>query len=190
METIIVSIALGLALSACCGFRVFVPLLTASLAAKFLNVPISPGFEWLATWPAIICFGTASALEILAYYFPVVDNLLDTVTTPSAIIAGTVVSASMFVEFSPAPRWVLALIAGGGTAGLIQASTGILRLGSTKFTAGFGNHILATAENIFSIVGSILAFIIPIIMAVVVVLGLMIAVPVSIHYMLRRRRLD
>ncbi|MBL7777782.1 MAG: DUF4126 domain-containing protein [Chitinophagales bacterium] len=163
--------ALGISLSACCGFRVFIPLLVAGLAAKFKYLPLSAGFEWMSSWPAIICFGVASLAEVVAYYFPVIDNLLDTVTTPSAFIAGTALSASVFTEFDPMTKWISAIVAGGGTAGAIQAGTGILRLGSTKLTAGLGNGIIATAENALSIIGSILALIVPVVIFSMVVVG-------------------
>lgn len=162
IQSYIVPAALGISLSACCGFRVFIPLLVASVAAKSGYLPLSAGFGWMNSWAAIICFGLASAVEIVAYYFPVIDNLLDTITSPSAFVAGTALSASVFTEFNPMTKWALAIIAGGGTASVIQAGTGVLRLSSTKFTAGLGNGVIATAENIFSAVGSVLALLIPI----------------------------
>ena len=165
----IVSVALGISLAACCGFRVFIPLLIAGVAAKFGWLQVSSGFEWLGTIPAIISFALASILEIAAYYIPVVDNFLDTLTTPSSVVAGTVIAASAFVDFDPSLKWTLAIIAGGGTAGIIQAGTGLLRIGSTKFTAGFGNSVLATIENFLSLFGTVCAFFIPVLMAVLFV---------------------
>lgn len=161
----ILCVALGISLSACCGFRVFIPMLIASIAAKFGGLQLSAGFEWMATYPAIISFAVAAVLEVLGYYIPVVDNFLDTIATPSAVIAGTVLSAAVFFQFDPMFKWILALIAGGATAGLIQAGTGLLRLGSTKFTAGTVNPVLATAENAVSFTGTILAFVMPLVMA-------------------------
>lgn len=165
-STYIIPVALGISLSACCGFRVFIPLLLASVAAKFGWLPLSAGFEWMATYPAIIAFGVAAVLEVLAYYIPVVDNFLDALATPSAVIAGTIVSASVFVHFDPLLKWIVAIIAGGTTAGLIQSGTGLLRLGSTKFTAATGNPIIATIENILSFTGTLFSLIIPVAMAV------------------------
>lgn len=140
----------------------------ASIASKFNWLPVSAGFEWLGTIPAIVAFAVASVLEIAAYYIPVVDNFLDTLTTPCSMVAGTVIAASAFVDFDPMLKWTLAIIAGGGTAGIIQAGTGLLRLGSTKFTVGSGNSIVATTENIFSIVGSLLSLILPVLMLTIV----------------------
>lgn len=169
ISTYLISVALGISLAACCGFRIFIPLLIASIAAKFHWLNVSSGFEWLGTAPTIICFSLASVLEIVAYYIPVVDNFLDALTTPSSVLAGTVIAASAFVDFDPMLKWTLALIAGGGTAGIIQAGTGLLRLSSTKFTGGFGNSFVATVENVFSVLGTLTSLLIPLLMLIVFV---------------------
>lgn len=169
ISTYLISVALGISLAACCGFRIFIPLLITSIAVKFHWLNVSSGFEWLGTVPSIICFLLASVLEIVAYYIPVVDNFLDALTTPSSVVAGTVIAASAFVDFDPMLKWTLALIAGGGTAGIIQVGTGIVRLGSTKFTAGMGNIFVATAENIFSVLGTLTSLFIPVLMLLIFV---------------------
>ena len=81
-------------LSAACGFRVFVPLLVMSLFAKNGHLNLSPGFSWIGTYPALIAFGTATGVEIAAYLIPGLDHLLDIITTPAAVIAGTLVTAA------------------------------------------------------------------------------------------------
>src|SRR5918995_2282128 len=133
------SVCLGIGLAAACGFRVFVPLLGLSIAALTGYLELNENFAWAGTWPAFACFLTATILEIGAYYVPWLDNLLDSVTTPAAVLAGTVVTASVVTDMPPLARWSLALIAGGGTAGLIQSATVALRGTSTATTAGSGN---------------------------------------------------
>lgn len=160
----LMAFALGISLSACCGFRIFMPLLVASLAAKFGWFQLSQGFEWMGTLPAIIAFATASVFEIAGYYIPMVDNALDVLVAPCSIIAGVLVSASAFVEFTPLLKWTLAVVAGGGIAGIIHAGTGLIRLGSTKTTAGFGNPVVSTIENILSVAGSIFSLLLPVFM--------------------------
>ena len=169
------SICLGLALAACCGFRVFVPLLVTNVA--YLTGYLSPntGFEWMAGWPAFAVLATATALEIAAYYIPVVDNVLDAVATPAAFIAGTVLMTSLVDGGDPILRWALGLIVGGGSAGLIQAGTGLLRLGSTATTGGLGNPVVATTENVFAGFFSVLGLFLPVLVAVLAV-GLLVFV--------------
>src|SRR5260370_22897301 len=121
METM-VSICVGIGLSAACGFRVFVPLLLMSIAAMSGHLTLAPGFEWIGSYPALIAFSAATALEIAAYYIPWVDNLLDTIATPAAILAGTLVTASLVTGASPFLKWSLAILAGGSAAGMVQGT--------------------------------------------------------------------
>ncbi len=164
--------AMGIALSACCGFRVFVPMLGASFAAWQQWYALPADMQWMGSLPALICFATAAVLEIAAYYIPFVDNLLDTIATPLAVAAGTILAASFLpiAEFNPLLKWILAIIAGGGAAGTVQAGTGLLRLFSTKTTAGAGNVLVSTSENAAAIGGTALSFIAPIVIAVIMML--------------------
>jgi hypothetical protein len=170
MQEFLISLCVGVALSACSGFRVFVPMLIANLAIRFDILQLSHGFEWLGSPAATYILGAATLAEILAYYVPVVDNLLDAIATPASFMAGTILTTSMLKIDSPELRWTLGIIAGGGMAATIQAGTGLLRLASTKFTGGFGNSILATVENFISIIFSALTLWIPVFIAILSIL--------------------
>lgn len=166
------SICLGLGLSASTGFRIFVPMLLANIAAMNGWITPTEGFAWLATWPAFFALLTATIVEIGAYYIPFIDNLLDTIATPLSVAAGTLLTTS-FVEIeSPVLQWGLGLIVGGGSAGLIQAGTGLLRLASSKTTVGLGNPVVSTVENVASFFLSGIAIFLPVI-AFVLVVGLL-----------------
>jgi len=167
----LVSIALGLSLSAACGFRVFVPLLAVGLAARFGLVALSPGFSWMQTTPALMAFGTATLLEVAAYYVPWLDNFLDAAATPAAVIAGIVASAAVFIDMPPLVRWVVALVGGGGAAGLVQGATVLLRIKSLATTGGFGNPFVSTAELMGSSVISTLAIVVPILCLALLLVG-------------------
>lgn len=164
------SICLGIGLSAACGFRVFVPLLGVSAAALAGQLELAEGFAWVGTWPALACFLTATVLEIGAYYIPWLDNLLDSIATPAAVVAGTIVTASVVSDMSPLMKWTLALIAGGGTAGLIQSATVALRGTSSATTGGTANWLIATGELIASVAATVLAILLPVLSAVFVAL--------------------
>ncbi|HEV8375208.1 MAG TPA: DUF4126 domain-containing protein [Candidatus Polarisedimenticolia bacterium] len=166
-----VSIALGLSLSAACGFRVFVPLLAIGAAARLELVELSPGFSWMGATPTLIAFGTATLLEVAAYYIPWLDNFLDAAATPAAIIAGILASAAVFVDMPPLVRWVVALVGGGGAAGLIQGATVLLRIKSLATTGGLGNPVVSTAELAGSTVVSVLAIFVPIFCLVLLLVG-------------------
>jgi hypothetical protein len=85
----------------------------------------------------------AAVVEVLAYYIPVVDNLLDTVATPAALVAGTLVAAATMTNLPPVVKWATAIIAGGGAAGVTQGVTALLRGKSTVGTGGWANPGLA-----------------------------------------------
>ena len=169
---IMMSVCLGIALSACCGFRIFIPLLATSIAVYNGWMDVSPDMQWMGGVPAIISFSTAAILEISAYYVPFLDNMLDFIAAPLAVIAGTLLAASLipFPENEPLFRWGLGLLAGGATAGTIQLGTGLIRIFSTKATVGAGNALIASAENTVALTGTLLSFIIPVFMAILLVL--------------------
>ncbi len=170
---ILLPLCLGIALSAACGFRVFLPPLAMSVAAINGNFELSPQFAWLGTYPAMIALGGATVVEILAYYIPVVDNLLDAIEIPTAIVIGTILTAANLGDVDPVLQWTLAVVAGGGTAGIIESATSITRLASTGLTGGVGNIFLATMEALSAAVLSILALTLPF-LAVFLVIGLLI----------------
>ena len=166
----IVSACIGVGLAACCGFRVFVPLLIAGIATKLGFIGTVSNFEWLGQWPALLGLTVATVFEIGAYYIPWLDNLLDTVAGPASILAGTLLSTSFLHIDNPVLQWGLGLMLGGGSAGIIQAGTSLLRLGSTATTGGLGNPVVATGENVASVGFSLLALLLPIITVVLIAL--------------------
>ncbi|HEX4645755.1 MAG TPA: DUF4126 domain-containing protein [Verrucomicrobiae bacterium] len=171
METLW-SVCIGIGLATACGLRVFVPLLTVAIASHFGGLPLSPGFQWLGSTPALIAFSVAAGLEIAGYYLPWIDNVLDTIATPSAILAGTLVSVALMTNLPPFYKWALGIIAGGGMAGLVQGTTVVARGASSAGTGGLGNPLLSTAELTGSIVLSILAIVAPALVVLVVAAAL------------------
>lgn len=169
--SLLTNIAMGIGLSACAGFRVFVPMLAGAIAAHFNIIHLPANMDWLQSWPAIILFGTAAIAEVGAYYIPFIDNILDTIAAPLSVAAGTLLATSILPiqTLDPTLRWGIGLLAGGTAAGTIQLGTSLLRLFSSKATVGTGNAIVATTENAAAISGSVLVFIIPVVIAVLLV---------------------
>ena len=178
------SVALGIGLAAATGFRIFLPMLVTSLAATAGHLPLAESFAWLGTPAALIVLGVAALAEIMAYYIPGVDNLLDTLATPAALVAGTVISAAVITDLPPMVKWATAIIAGGGVAGLMQSMTALLRAKSTVFTGGIGNPVIATTELGSSLFVSLLALIAPFVALLLVVLFLWLA----LRFLLRLTR--
>lgn len=171
----ILSTFIGIGLAAASGFRVFLPLFAVSLASYLGWIPTNDNFQWLSGLPTLIVTGVATVVEILAYYIPVVDNFLDTVTVPLATVAGSVLFASQFIELGTFPQWALAIIAGGGTAATIAAGFAGARAASTATTAGIGNNVIATTETAGAGLMSVLSIFLPVI-AFILALALLILV--------------
>ena len=168
-ETLL-AVAVGIGLSAACGFRVFVPLLVMNLAALTGHLHLSPGFEWIGSYYATITFGTATIVEVFAYYVPWLDHILDLIASPAAIIAGIIATASMVMDLSPFLKWTLAIIAGGGAAAIVQGLTVTLRTKSSALTAGAGNVLVSSIELAGSMITSLLAIIVPILCLILLAL--------------------
>ncbi len=155
------AVALGLGLAAATGLRVFVPLLALSIGAATGYVHLAPGFTWIGSVPALVTFASATVFEVLGYFAPWVDHLLDVVATPAAVLAGTLVMASVLPDLPPFVRVGLALIAGGGAAGIVQGATVVARLKSAALTGGLSNPLLAALELLGAAAGSALALVAP-----------------------------
>jgi Domain of unknown function (DUF4126) len=181
MPDFALSIVLGIALAAATGFRVFLPMLIVSGAAYTGHLSLDNSFGWLATPSALIMLSVAALVEISAYYIPVVDNLLDSVATPAAFVAGMVVSAAVMTDVPPMVKWTAAVVAGGGIAGLTQGVTAMIRGHSTVLTGGLGNPVIATAELGGAMLLSFLALAAPAAAIALVILFLWLAIRLFHH---------
>jgi hypothetical protein len=176
MSDLPLSVVLGIGLAAATGFRVFLPLLIMSGAAYTGHLSLDDSFAWLGTPSALTMLSVAALAEILAYYVPGVDNLLDSLATPAAFVAGTVVSAAVMTDLPPMLKWTAAIIAGGGVAGLTQGVTAMLRGSSTVLTGGLGNPVIATAELGGALLVSLLTLAAPLAALALVILFLWLAI--------------
>ncbi len=159
---LLLSLCIGVGLSAACGFRVFVPLLIMSIAAKTGHLTLMPAFQWIGSDIALWTFAIATIIEIGAYYIPFLGHALDVIATPAAITAGIIITASMVHGMDPYLKWTLAAIAGGGAAGLVHGATAVTRVASTATTGGLATPIFATIELGSSVLMSVLAVIAPV----------------------------
>lgn len=171
-----ISAFIGIGLAAATGFRVFLPMFAVSLASYMGWIPMNENFEWLAGLPTLITTGIATVVEILAYYIPYVDHLLDTLSVPLATVAGSVMFASQFADIGTFPQWALALIAGGGTAAAISSGFAGTRAASTATTGGLGNSVVATTETAGAGIMSILAMTAPFIAFLVAVVLIIVVI--------------
>jgi hypothetical protein len=193
---IAVQLAAGLALAACCGLRAFLPPLLLGLAAR-AGVPelllgrslLSPSFDWLASTPALVVFGAAVALELLADKVPALDHLLDMVQTAVRPLAGALVVAASFSPLEPVPAAVLGLVTGTPLAGAVHLGKAKIRALSTLGTGGLGSPVLSIIEDVATFVGSAFAVVLAFVALFVIGLGAFLTVRLVRQFLRRVGRL-
>jgi hypothetical protein len=181
---VVSQLAMGFALAATVGLRTFLPLLAGGLLARFGYVNLGDSFEWMSRTPALIVFGSAAIFEVLADKVPGLDHLLHMAETFVKPVAGTLVAASLFTSLDPMTAVVLGLVGGGTIAGAVHVAKGTTRAASTMITGGLGNPVLSILDDVLAVGGIILAFLAPIIAALIVI-GVVIGVARLIN---RKRR--
>ena len=87
-----------------------------------------------------------------------------------AVVAGILLSASMLGDVSPLAQWSLAIIAGGGTAAIVQGGTVATRLTSSATSGGMGNALFATLETMASTVLAVVSIVAPVIAVALILL--------------------
>ena len=167
---ILLSLSLGLGLAAACGFRVFIPPLMMGVGSRLDLYKLEGSFVWVDDTWAIAIFAVATLLEIGGYFIPWIDNLLDAVATPAAIIGGIfVTSASLEGELDPSAQWALSVIAGGSVSGVIQLGTVATRAISTGTTGGLANPIISLLEAVASILCILISLFLVAIIPIVII---------------------
>ena len=167
---ILLSLSLGLGLAAACGFRVFIPPLMMGVGSRLDLYSLEGSFVWVDDTWAIAIFTVATLLEIGGYFIPWIDNLLDTVATPAAIIGGIfVTSASLEGELDPSAQWTLSVIAGGSVSGVIQLGTVATRAVSTGTTGGLANPVISLIEAVASILCILISLFLVAIIPIVII---------------------
>jgi len=158
---IVAQVAAGIGLAACAGLRAFLPLLVVGACGRAGWLGLSGPFEWLATWPALVIFGVAVVVEILADKIPVVDHLLDVVQGVVKPAAGAALVVAVVTDLTPLQATVLGILGGGGTAAVVHVAKAKVRLLSSALTSGLGNPILSLMEDVVTGLGSVVAIVAP-----------------------------
>jgi hypothetical protein len=171
--SLVAALLTAIGLSACAGLRAFMPLFGLGVAARFTGFPLSGSMEWLASDIALLIFGVASAVEIVADKVPVVDNALDAAQTLFGPAAGILASLGVFANLPTPFAIALAIVAGGAVAGSVHAVAATTRVKSTALTGGTANPGLSVAEDVIAVSSMLIALAVPLlILAVLVVLVL------------------
>ena len=175
-----VQIAMGVSVAACAGLRAFLPLLVIGLLARYTDhVELAQPFQWLTSDAALIVFGVATLVELLADKLPVVDHALDAVQTVVRPIAGMLAVAALAADLSPVLAAVVGVILGAPIAAKIHLTKVGTRLVSTHVTLGMANALVSAVEDVVSLAGVVLAAFAPLVALLLTVAGLYLAFRVS-----------
>ena len=173
--------AFGLSTSA--GLNAYLPLLVVALLARFTDlITLKPPWDTLESWWVIGVLAVLLLIEVLVDKVPAVDTVNDAIQTFVRPIAGAVLfaaSAGVITEAHP----VLALVCGLLVAGGVHAVKATARPVVTATTAGVGNPVVSTVEDIISLVLAVLAILLPIL----AVLFLLVLLFLVIRRRFRRR---
>jgi len=169
-STVVLPLAAGLVLAAVAGLRAFLPLAVLGLAGQLGLIELGPGFSWLSSAPALLTFWSACLAELLGDKIPVVDHALDAVGTVLRPVAGALALAAVTTRFGPLWTTVLAIVVGGGIAGLVHLGKAKTRLGSSLLSFGVANPLLSIGEDVVSFGLAILAVLVPVLALALLVL--------------------
>lgn len=168
----ITAIALAVALAASAGLRAWLPLLVAGILAKVGVADLGDGFGWLASWPALVLFGVATVLEIAGDKIPALDHALDVVGTFLRPLTGALAAAAVLVQIhDPMIALVIGLLIGAPSALAPHTAKATVRALSTGTTGGMANPVISLFEDALALLLAFLAFVVPIVMALLLLVG-------------------
>lgn len=173
---LILAVCVGVALAAASGLRIFLPMLVASASIAAGWAEPSADMAWLGSTPALAALTLAAVLEVGAMHVPWLDNALDAIGAPLAVVAGTLASASLVTDVDPMLLWTLALIGGGGTAGGVHTLAAGTRAASTVLTGGLANPLITMAETAMAFLVAVLAVVAPVVAVLLMAALIVVAV--------------
>ncbi|MFY1672987.1 DUF4126 domain-containing protein [Plantactinospora sp. WMMB334] len=183
----------GTGLAASAGLNAYIPLLTMGLLARYTEVIQLPsGWQWISNGWVLAILAVLLVIEVVADKVPVVDHVNDVVQTVVRPTAGGLafgagsgaetVTVSDPGAFFGSSQWVpvaIGVLIALGVHGLKAAARPVINAG----TAGLGAPVASTAEDATSVVFSLAAILLP-----VLVLLFLLAVPLLVLWVVRRRR--
>jgi hypothetical protein len=171
-------------LSGAAGLNAWLPLFAAALADRAGLVELAAPFDELASTGGLAVLAVLMLADLVGDKIPGVDHVLHVLGLAVAPLSGAALFAGQTGDETELPT-LLAILLGGGTAGLVHAARAAVRPASTAGTAGLGNPVLSVGEDVGSLTLVVLAFAVPLL---AVVLLALLVVPFVRWWSRRRRR--
>lgn len=178
--------ATGIVLAASAGLRAFLPVFSAALAVRLLDLPVPSYLGWLGHTGTLVIFGMATVLEVLGDKVPAVDHVLDAVQAFSKPLLGALAATPFLYALAPEHAAALGLAVGVPLALGVHAAKATARAGSTVTTGGLGNPVLSVAEDVAAVAAIVLAFVLPLLALALTVLLLVALVRFALRVRARR----
>lgn len=168
---LIMGVFTAFGLSASAGLNAYIPLLVVGVTAHYTDwITLDNPWDLLANPWVLIVLGILVIIEMLADKIPAVNHINDAIQTfirPAAGAVAFAASAKVITDIHP----VLAMVCGLLVAGSVHVvKAAAVRPVVTATTGGAGNVPVSIAEDIFSTLMSILAIVVPIMVAVILIL--------------------
>jgi hypothetical protein len=169
-------IASAFGLSTSAGLNAYIPLLVVavlgrlSILADWDILRLREPWDTLTSWWIIGLLAVLLVIEITVDKIPAADTVNDVIHTVIRPAAGAVLfaaNANVITDIHP----VLALACGLFLAGGVHAVKATARPVVTATTAGVGNAVVSTVEDVLATIVSILSVLIPILAAVILLLA-------------------
>ncbi|MFG1676810.1 DUF4126 domain-containing protein [Micromonospora sp. NPDC049282] len=183
----------GSGLAASAGLNAYIPLMLMGLLARYTNlIELPSSWQWLGNGWVLLILAVLLAVEVVADKVPVVDHVNDMVQTVVRPTAGGLafgagsgsetVTVSDPDTFFSTHQWVPVVV-----GVLIALGVHLLKAAARPIvnatTAGFGAPVASTAEDATSVIMSVVAILLP-----VLVLVFAVGLVAFVVWLFRRRR--
>jgi len=187
----------GTGLAAAAGLNAYIPLLALGLAARFTDlVQLPSGWSWLSNEWVLVILGVLLLIELVADKIPAVDSINDwiqTIVRPASGglvfgsgAASTTVAVTDPGNFFASNQWVSIAI-GVAIALVVHLAKMLVRPALNALSAGLAAPVVSTFEDVGSLVMTVFAIIIPV-LVIVSIVGLAVAVWLIIRRARKTRR--
>ncbi len=149
-------------LSASAGLNAYIPLFVIAVIARYTDwFKLSAPFDALTNPWIVVLLGVLIIIEFLADKVPAINHVNDAIQTFVRPVAGAIAfaaSAKLLTDISPIISLASGLIIAGGVHTVKAAA---LRPAVTATTGGAGNVPVSIAEDVVSVIASVLAIVLP-----------------------------
>jgi hypothetical protein len=156
-------------LSSASGLNAYIPLLIVALTARFTGwIKLNPPYDVIANEWVIVALLVLLTIEVIVDKIPAADTLNDIIQTFIRPAAGAILFAASTSVINLHP--VIAVILGLILAFSVHAVKATARPVVTASTGGLGNMFVSVAEDIVSAIMSLVAIVVPVLIALIFII--------------------